>query len=383
MLDAMKRDLEDGHELRTAAWKDMLRHPRGKTGWGGDPWKAPQEILGADNLHFKTAAAIANSYALQWIVSGDVSDAKKAIEVINHWSFTMKSIRPKPDDGHQHTRLIMGIHSGYWAQAGELLRCSDAPWPDEEQKQFERWLRDVILPAMEPRPSTYNGNWDAAITWSTLAIAVFLDDRELFDENIERLKTGDTNARLTHYLLPSGQCQETGRDQDHAQMGIDFLARACEIAWNQGIDLYDFEKVSIGKSVEYLARYNLGDDDVPFEVYPSPVGEGTMLTIKPRSHRINAEDDSAHSTSWSTITTMIARGRRCPAPEECWNTRASKTPAITAIIGIRSALLSSRNRNSGAVLIVLRPAFYGVRKIMLDGIKSSLSVISVPLSSMV
>ncbi|WP_168432959.1 alginate lyase family protein [Pontiella sulfatireligans] len=274
MLDAMKRDLEQRHELRTAAWEDMLKHPRGKIGWGGDPWKAPKEIFGPDNLHFKTAAAIANSYALQWIVTGDISKAEKAIKMINHWSSTMKSIRPKPGDENLHTRLIMGIHSGYWAQAGELLRCSGAPWPEEEQVQFKEWLRNVILPAMEPRPNTYNGNWDAACTWSTLAVAVFLDDRELFDANIEYLKSGDTNARLTHYLLPSGQCQETGRDQDHAQMGLDFLARACEIAWNQGIDLYDFEDVSIGTCVEYLARYNLGDDNVPFEVYPSPVGEG-------------------------------------------------------------------------------------------------------------
>lgn len=272
MLDAMCRSLERGDELRVEAWQDMLKHPRGKT--GRDPWKAPAEILGPDNLHFKTAAAIANSYALQWIVTGKVSDAKSAIKIMNHWSSTLKSIRPKPDDGYQHTRLIMGIHSGYWAQAAELLRCSGAPWRAKDQKQFECWLRDVILPSMEPRPSTYNGNWDAGITWSTLAIAVFLDDRALFDENIERLKSGDTNARLTHYLLPSGQCQETGRDQDHAQMGLDFLARACEIAWNQDVDLYDFENVSVGKCVEYLARYNLGDDDVPFEVYPSPVGEG-------------------------------------------------------------------------------------------------------------
>jgi hypothetical protein len=274
MLDAMCRSLERGDEIRAKAWKDMLDHPRGKIGWGGDPWKAPEEILGPDNLHFKTAAAIANSYALQWIMGGKVADAKKAIKIINHWSSTLNSIRPKPDDEHRHTRLIMGIHSGYWAQAGELLRYSGAPWPKEEQQQFERWLRNVILPSMEPRPNTYNGNWDAAITWSTLAISVFLDDRALFDENIERLKSGDTNARLTHYLLPSGQCQETGRDQDHAQMGLDFLARACEIAWNQGIDLYDYENVSIGRCFEYCARYNLGDDNVPFEVYPSPVGAG-------------------------------------------------------------------------------------------------------------
>ncbi len=194
-----------------------------------------------------------------------------------------KSSRPQSDDPYLHTRLIMGIHSGYWAQAAELLRCSGAPWPEDEQQQFEEWLREVILPSMEPRPYFYNGNWDAAVTWSTMAIAVFLDDRELFDENIERLKTGNTNTRLTHYLLPSGQCQETGRDQDHAQMGLDFLARSCEIAWNQGIDLYDFENVSIGKCFEYCARYNLGDDDVPFEVYSSPVGNGNShdQAVKP------------------------------------------------------------------------------------------------------
>ena len=270
MLDTMCRELRAGDPVRVEAWKDMVAHPRGTI--RGSNWDAKEEIVGYDNVAFKIDAAIANSYALRWIVTGKRQDARVAVELMNEWSSTLKSIRSKENDKLGHTRLMMGVHSGYWAQAAELLRSSGAPWSQMDQYRFKKWLREVVLPSMEPRPSSFNGNWDAACTWSTMAIAVFLDDRKLFDENIKRLKSGDTNARLTYYLLPSGQCQETGRDQVHAQMGLDFLARACEIAWNQGIDLYDYKDVSIGRCFEYCARYNLGDDDVPFEVYPSPVG---------------------------------------------------------------------------------------------------------------
>src|SRR5262249_51289707 len=90
------------------------------------------------------------------------------------------------------------------------------------------------------------------------------DDRELFDRAVDYFRQGQGNGRLTHYIInDSGQCQESGRDQQHAQLGLGLLAEACEIAWNQGVDLYSEADNRLLKGFEYSARYNLGQD-VPF-----------------------------------------------------------------------------------------------------------------------
>ena len=68
-----------------------------------------------------------------------------------------------------------------------------------------------------------------------------------------------------------GQCQESGRDQQHTQLGLGHLAEACEVAWNQGLDLYGESDNRLLKGFEYTARYNL-DQDVPFVPYAEVTG---------------------------------------------------------------------------------------------------------------
>ncbi|MCA9260192.1 MAG: hypothetical protein KDA61_13365, partial [Planctomycetales bacterium] len=75
---------------------------------------------------------------------------------------------------------------------------------------------------------------------------------------------GEGNGRLTHYVVnEAGQCQESGRDQQHAQLGLGCLAEACEVAWSQGIDLYGDQENRLLRGFEYTAKY-LSGDDVPF-----------------------------------------------------------------------------------------------------------------------
>ncbi|MBV9657606.1 MAG: glycoside hydrolase family 97 catalytic domain-containing protein, partial [Verrucomicrobia bacterium] len=61
----------------------------------------------------------------------------------------------------------------------------------------------------------------------------------------------------------TGQCQESGRDQQHTQLGLAHLGDCCEIAWHQGLDLYGCEDNLLLKGFEYTAKYNLGEE-VPF-----------------------------------------------------------------------------------------------------------------------
>jgi hypothetical protein len=53
----------------------------------------------------------------------------------------------------------------------------------------------------------------------------------------------------------TGQLQESGRDQAHAQLGIGLLAALCETARNQGDDLYSTDDNRLLKGFEYKASY--------------------------------------------------------------------------------------------------------------------------------
>ena len=61
-----------------------------------------------------------------------------------------------------------------------------------------------------------------------------MDDQAMFDRSVDYYLSGKGNGAIGNYFKPSGQCQESGRDQAHTQMGLDFLACTCEVAWNQG-----------------------------------------------------------------------------------------------------------------------------------------------------
>lgn len=106
-----------------------------------------------------------------------------------------------------------------------------------------------------------------------MAIAVFSDDRAMWDRGAEYFHHGPGNGRLTHYIINShGQCQESGRDQTHAQLGLGHLAEACEIAWTQGVDLYSAADNRLLKGFEYTAKYNLGEE-VPFTPHVDTTGK--------------------------------------------------------------------------------------------------------------
>src|SRR4029078_7354656 len=69
-----------------------------------------------------------------------------------------------------------------------------------------------------------------------------------------------------------GQWQESGRHPGHTVMGMGQPGALCEMAWNQGDDLYTADGRRLMKAAQYVAKYNLGSD-VPFTTYPWNSGE--------------------------------------------------------------------------------------------------------------
>ncbi len=113
-------------------------------------------------------------------------------------------------------------------------------------------------------------------------MGVYLDDREMFDRAVNYFLRGKGNGAIQNYFNAFGECQESGRDQAHTQMGMGFLGCACEIAWKQGVDLYEAADNRLALGFEYTAKYNLGEV-VPYEPYKSFEGRYHYRTLSPDS----------------------------------------------------------------------------------------------------
>ncbi|MFT5131337.1 MAG: hypothetical protein ACI8W8_004973, partial [Rhodothermales bacterium] len=92
-------------------------------------------------------------------------------------------------------------------------------------------LRRVFYPVIKDFYPTANGNWDASMIQTMIAMGIFLDDRPMFERAVAYYRQGKGNGAIEKYLNDFGERQESGRDQLHVQMGLGFLACSCEMAW--------------------------------------------------------------------------------------------------------------------------------------------------------
>jgi len=219
--------------------------------------------IGSSDMSSDAAAAYA--HALLWSLTQKKAHATKTIEILNAWATTLKSV-----SGHD-AKLLVGMDGVVFCNAAELIRHTSTHWLDADQKQFERMLREVFYPVIEDFYPTANGNWDASMIQTMIAMGVFLNDRAMFDRATNYYLNGEGNGAIQKYFNKFGECQESGRDQSHVQMGIGFLGCACEMAWKQSVDLYGAADNRLALGFEYTAKYNLGED-VPYERYRSVGG---------------------------------------------------------------------------------------------------------------
>lgn len=219
--------------------------------------------IGSSDMSSDAAAAYA--HALQWSLTGEQAHASKAIEILNAWSGSLKSV------GGHDAKLLIGMDGISFCNAAELIRHTSDQWKAADQKQFEQMLRQVFYPVIKDFYPTANGNWDASMIQTMIAMGIFLDDRAMFEQATTYFRSGNGNGAITNYLNEFGECQESGRDQLHTQMGLGYLSCASEMAWKQGVDLYSEADSRLAKGFEYTAKYNLGED-VPFEPFRSVDG---------------------------------------------------------------------------------------------------------------
>jgi autotransporter-associated beta strand protein len=221
-------------------------------------------------------AAAAYQLSLRWRITGDDNYANTATNILNAWANTCTNVT-----GDSNYALAGGLYGYEFACAAENLRTY-TNWTASDFAKFQSFMTNVFYSANDGFLTGHNGtcsthywaNWDLCNMASMLAIGVLCDRRDIYNQAISYytngIGAGAANQVLT-FTHPGylGQCQESGRDQGHCTLDPVLLSVFCEIAWNQGDDMYGYNTNALLQLGEYVCKYNLQplDNNLPFICY--------------------------------------------------------------------------------------------------------------------
>lgn len=230
-------------------------------------------------------AAAAYQCGLRWKLSGDKRYADKAVSILNQWANTCVLVT-----GNSNLSLAAGIYGYEFANAAELVRDYEG-WDREDFARFQKFMLNVFYTAnkdfLRRRHGTCNthywSNWGLCNILSAVSIGILCDDVYIYNEAMDYFKENNYAEQIKNlvwYMHEDargplgylGQMQEANRDQGHCTLSVGFASDICEIAWNQGDDVYSEFANRLAAGFEFVACYNSGED-VPDNAYTTCEGE--------------------------------------------------------------------------------------------------------------
>lgn len=256
----------------------LLNSPLSNAEWYPRPVETVIRGGNGDNVS-KLYIDVARAYqcALIWKISGSEAHGEAACRILNAWSSTLKTV-----SGNGDRYLAAGLFGYQLANVSEIMR----EHPLFEKEQMKKMLLEVFYKPMNERfligneygydhndayVQNYWSNWDLCNMASAVAIGIFCENEEAYNVGIDYFRNGRGNGSIYNaipFIFEDGtaQWQESGRDQGHTNLGLGLMTCVCEMAWNQGDDIYSMADNRLMKAAEYIARYNNGND-VAFSQY--------------------------------------------------------------------------------------------------------------------
>ncbi|WP_354640101.1 alginate lyase family protein [Kitasatospora camelliae] len=345
--------------------RGQLDFVRGKVQAGAQPWKAAYDRMHASkyaslsrtpkpravvecgsysNPNYgctdeREDALAAYTLALEWSITRDSRYATKAIQIMDAWSGTLK------DHTNSNAPLQSAWSASTWPRAAEIIRYGYGNWPADKVDRFGAMLRNVYLPKVV-NGSRSNGNWELSMTEATIGIAVFLNDRSVYDKAVATFRgrvpayvylatdgplprtapgSGlDTRDEIVRYwqgqtTFVDGLSQETCRDLTHTGYGLSAIAHVAETSRIQGQDLYPEVADRLRHALGLHSRYQLGEPvpanlcggalerdlgpvtEVGYNALHNRLGYGMENTRKLTEQQRPAGTDNLF-TAWETLT---------------------------------------------------------------------------------
>jgi fibronectin type 3 domain-containing protein len=273
-FDRMKDKIDAGAEPWKTSYDSLAASVYAQTNWSPGP--VEYIIRGGSEpnnyIRSQTDAQALYHLSLRWKLTGDVAYANTAVAIANAWSGRLLGV-----GGDVNGALASGICGYLFATGGEILSTYPG-WPEAEKQAYKDMMMRVFYTGNEwflwnhfYTPDTKGGNTTFRQTWDTdamaaiAAIGILCDNRAVYQQAVDYFKNAPGNGRVERaawYIHPDGtaQTEESGRDQPHNRAGWYAMALLCQMAWNQGDDLFGYDNNRVLRAYEYNAKYNNGVD---------------------------------------------------------------------------------------------------------------------------
>lgn len=265
-LARMAAKVKAGAAPHTAGYAKLTANRHAQSGWTANPQATVYRGAGSPQNYAALYNDIHAAYqnALRYHVGGDSAHADTAVAILNAWSAKLTSLAGSAD-----RFLAAGLYGYQAANAAELVRDHG----DFELGRFQEMLSKVFAPISDDFLVHHNNavvtnywtNWDLCAMACVLATGIFCDDKAQVARAVDYFKNGAGLGSIKHAIPVVhddglGEWLEAGRDQGHSLLGVGLMGTFCEMAWNQGIDLYGYDDNRFLKGAQYVAKWSMGGD---------------------------------------------------------------------------------------------------------------------------
>ncbi|MDR3652188.1 MAG: DUF5010 C-terminal domain-containing protein [Paludibacter sp.] len=347
-LDRMKSMVQAGIEPWKTSFADLQKNSYSSYNytvqWNKDSTTIYTTIpTYYEKIKYDGLAAYYN--ALMWYITGDTRNADKCVEIFNAWS-NIKRIVTGGTDCLDAGRVIWKA-----LEAAEIIKSTYSGWAQADIDKFKAMLvypgySSTTTPTapIASRDATFywymyngdygrHGNQGLFGMRGIMAMGIFMDNEIMYDRALRYLKgmshrsddlpypsgppivsttpasTSNSyydeytpvspyqktdsidygyNELIKNYIWENGQSEESSRDQGHALVGVSIINTMCEMAWNQGDDLYSFMNYRPLLGLEFYYRYNVSFtnffSDQPTTWEPT-ISSGEFIRKRDRSGR--------------------------------------------------------------------------------------------------
>ncbi|MFF7562622.1 alginate lyase family protein [Streptomyces pseudovenezuelae] len=317
-LTRMADRVKAGAAPYTAGFARLTANRHAQSGWTPNPQTTVYRGEGSPQNYATLYNDIHAAYqnGLRHHVSGDSAHADTAVAILNAWSAKLTSL-----EGSADRFLAAGLYGYQFANAAELVRDH----PDFDLFRFQEMLTKVFAPLSDDFLVRHNGavvtnywtNWDLTAMACVLATGILCDDRSQVTRAIDYFKHGEglgaiRNAIPVVYDDGLAEWLEAGRDQGHALLGVGLMGTFCEMAWNQGYDLYGYDDSRFLKGAQYVAKWSLGGD-VSYTANTRAKGAIGGWSGRETASAAAGVDPSMTRPIWAMIANHYTKRRGLPA----------------------------------------------------------------------
>lgn len=214
---------------------------------------------GPSEKAFKDDAIAAYLNAMLWVKTGDSAHRDKAIEILNVWASTFKTVTTDVSAGNspRQPQLEAAWTLPMWVNAAEIIRYYDngiAGWKPENIDRFDIFVDRLF--AFSSQSMDRKSNWGASASMAAVAVGVYQNDRKRYKLGLESIK-----KLMPAVISEDGEINELRtRDCSHPQYSLAAFVQAAAIAGNQGDQsLWLFGQTEnapplLARGLEYMAE---------------------------------------------------------------------------------------------------------------------------------